>query len=96
MTKFNYDKVHTRTNYASGLNMAALEREKKLLEYLKELDDNKKFSKEIFELGKDFFNQGNVLENAPEEYMNNVSFVSGYNHAKRLAMIAEKERNRSR
>lgn len=51
---------------------------------------------EIREQGEKWFNSGKRLEDASDELRNNNLFVIGYNHAKRLAMIMEIDKNRGR
>ncbi len=64
--------------------------------FLKSLDKRRSFSYDIFEEGVKFFNSGLTLDDAPDDKRTNNSFVTGFEHAKRLAKINEMEKNKSR
>ena len=42
-----------------------------------------------FELGAKWFEEGMSLEKIPEKYKNNVSFMKGYERAKRLSLVKD-------
>ena len=49
----------------------------------------KNFDKELFDMGKEFFDMGGKLEELDDKYKMNFSFIRGYEHGQRLAMIQE-------
>ena len=51
----------------------------------------KYFDNDLFDMGKEFFDIGGRLEELDDKYKNNFSFIRGYEHGQRLAMIQDIE-----
>ena len=91
--KFYYDKLHRKEKVNTSSGSYSFEKEQGFNKYLKSLSEAKNFNPKIFDIGVEFYQSGNKIEDAPEELRNNSSFISGMSHAKRLAMIEEIEKN---
>ena len=55
--------------------------------YLKLLDTIRTFDADLYNLGENWYNSGLLLDEAPDEYKDNASFIKGYKKGERLEMI---------
>ena len=90
--KFYYDKLHRNEKVNTTSGAYSFEKEQSFNKYLKSISKERNYNQKIFDMGVEFYQSGNRLEDAPEELRNNSSFISGFTHAKRLAMIEEIEK----
>lgn len=58
---------------------------------LKALNDSKNFDSKLYLKGEEWYNSGLTLEYAPEELINNKSFINGYKRGERIALAKELE-----
>ena len=75
---FSIDLCQADINYNKSLEAMA-----KIGNYNKTKDEN------IFNLGIKWFEEGLFLEDADENYKNHLSFINGYNVAKRRQQVSE-------
>ena len=88
----DYEKAKRKDNlFVHGRHVSAVENDRHFENHLKNLNNTRTFSKEKFNLGVDFYNSGESLDNIDPAFLKDVGFMSGFNHAKRLAMIQENE-----
>lgn len=67
------------------------------LEHLARLrEETGNFERDLFNLGRDCFFNSELMQGLDEETLNNKSFLSGYNHGKRLALIEEMQEKNSK
>ena len=92
----NWDKVHRKENVKNvGNNITTGNNfEKDFLKYLKYNTNKRDFNQNLFNKGMEFYNIGGSIDDIPEPLKNNRSFMSGYEHAKRLALIEKIEKKR--
>ena len=86
-----YDNMHRQSKVINDSGKYSVEKEKSFNNYLRYLNNRKQFDKELYDNGIEYYNLGGILEDAKDELKNNLSFISGYNHAKRLAYVQEVE-----
>ncbi len=89
--KLDYDKLNRNKKVINNGSQYSVFKEEGFKKYLRYLDSVKGFDKELFDKGTEYFLNGGILEQAKDEYRNNKSFVNGYTHGKRLAMIQDIE-----
>ena len=88
----DYEKAKRKDNlFIHGKHVSAVENDRHFENHLKNLNNTRTFSKENFNQGVEFYNSGESLDNIDESFLKDVGFMSGYEYAKRLAMIQEKE-----
>ncbi len=91
------DKVIIKND--ASFSISSVHKDEGFNKYLKQLNNAKNFDKELYNKGIEYFNLGGILDEAKDELRNNLSFISGYKHAKRVAYIQEieeKYNNKSR
>lgn len=72
--------------------------EKHQMNILKQASENMVINgnKNLFDLGRDCFFNPELMEGMSEDTLNNKSFLNGYNHGKRLALIDEMEKKQGK
>ena len=101
-SKFRYNKFNRQSKVHfedDSFAISSVYKEEGFNKYLKNLHYQKSFNQDLFDKGIEYYNFGGVLDEAKDEYKNNNSFVSGYMHAKRLALVKvvdEKYNNKSK
>ena len=93
---FNWDKLSQDRKVVNNGVKYSVEKQISEDKYLKQLDRNRRFDKNIYDKGVEFFNLGGKLDEAIDKYRDNDSFISGYQHAKRLAYISQMDNKKSR
>ena len=95
MTVMNYDKIRKQTMANSyDRNIKNTEGSRKFENYLKQVNDDRNFDKTVFDDGAQYYNMGGLLENLMDSRRYNMSFIKGYEHARRLAIIEKKNKTR--
>ena len=56
-------------------------------------NNDKHFDSNLFNQGMEWFRNGLTLEDAPDSFKNDASFIKGYNRGQRLAIIQELNSN---
>ena len=85
----DYRKIQNAKKVISNSGAFSVDKEQSFNKYLKQLYEIKTFDRDLFNKGVEYFNMGGSLEELTTEFANNRSFISGYSHAKRLALIEE-------
>ena len=95
-SKMNYDKEINRDKSKSTAGKYSIEAEQNFNKYLKSLNDERNFNKNLYDKGIEYYNVGGTEENIPNELKNNESFMTGYRYAERFAKINERKTGRGR
>ena len=94
--KMNYEGLKKKDMAKPISGKYGIEAEKAFNEHLEKLAKTKDFNQKLFDKGVEYFNVGGSVENIPDELKNNRSFMTGYNHAARLAQIEKMDSHKSR
>ncbi len=82
-----YKDVKFRKERKQAISRGLVDSNLKNEKYLNTLQNTRDFSYEKFNQGKLWFESGLSLEDADEALRNNMAFIKGYNHGKRLDFI---------
>ena len=82
-----------RINMVNVKRIIEEEKEDKILKNLHQLAT---FQPDVFEKGEEWYKSGLSLDEVPEEFKTNRSFINGYKRGQRLAMIEEMQSKRIR
>jgi len=89
----NWDKIKRNIKLGKDYSIDSCNSDIYYEKTLKSMDKFKNYNKtkdlEIFNLGIKWFEEGLSLEDADDNYKNHISFVNGYNVAKRRSFINE-------
>ena len=96
--KDRYGKMRNalkRKKYSLEIMQKALVNYDKIQYYqeqkLKNLGYSKNFDSKLYLKGEEWYNSGLTLADAPEELINNKSFINGYKRGERIALAKELE-----
>jgi len=85
----SYFKKQTDDNTRMRISYGKIEKKFNDERELKKIDESRNFSKDLFDKGTIWFDGGLSLEEAPENFRNNRSFINGFNYGKRLSLVKE-------